>query len=116
MSSPVQFHSEGTYVMSQRTWALLATMSDAIGRPLFTPSPIQGQPGLLLNGSPVTIVTQMPDCAPGNTPVLYANLRQLYTLVQRPGTTMSPDPFSAQWCHLFRFETRCGGAITCPNA
>jgi len=58
---PMQWHGEGTYVMNQRTWALLATMTDAIGRPLFTPSPIQDQPGFLLNGSPVTIVTQMPN-------------------------------------------------------
>src|SRR5215831_12638368 len=96
---PMQWHNEGTYVMNQRTWALLATMSDAIGRPLFAPSPIQNQPGFMLNGSPVTIATQMPNCEPGNTPILYANLRQLYTLVQRSGTTMMPDPYSGGgWC------------------
>jgi len=113
---PQQWHNEGTYLMNQRTWALLATMSDAIGRPLFSPSPIQGQPGLFLNGSPVIIATQMPDCLTGNTPVLYGNLRQLYTLVNRSATTMTPDPYTAQFCHLFKFECRVGGAITCPNA
>src|SRR5262245_30239384 len=113
---PQQWHNGGTYVMNQRTWALLATMSDAIGRPLFSPSPIQDQPGFMLNGSPVIIATQMPECLPGNTPILYANLRQLYTLVQRSGTTMMPDPYSAQWCTLFRFEARVGGALTCPSA
>src|SRR5262249_15184578 len=45
---PMQWHANGTYVMNQRTWALISTMSDAIGRPLFTPSPIQGQASLLL--------------------------------------------------------------------
>src|SRR6516225_9089169 len=106
---PQQWHNEGTYLMNQRTWALLATMSDAIGRPLFSPSPIQGQPGLFLNGSPVIIATQMPDCLAGNTPVLYGNLRQLYTLVNRSATTMTPDPYTAQFCHLFKFECRVGG-------
>jgi HK97 family phage major capsid protein len=102
--------------MNQRTWALLATMSDAIGRPLFSPSPIQGQPGFMLNGSPVIIASQMPDCLPGNTPILYGNLRQLYTLVNRSATTMTPDPYTAQFCHLFKFEARVGAGITCANA
>jgi HK97 family phage major capsid protein len=102
--------------MNQRTWALLATTTDAIGRPLFAPSPVQNQVGFMLNGSPVIIVSQMPNCEPGNTPVLYANLRQLYTLAIRSGTTMTPDPYSAQWCTLFRFEARVGGAVTCQNA
>src|SRR5262249_37257838 len=47
---PIACHNEGSYLCNQRTWALLMTMSDGIGRPLFTPSPIQGQPAFLLNG------------------------------------------------------------------
>lgn len=113
---PVGWHSEGSYLMNQRTWALLATMSDAIGRPLFTPRPIQNQVGFLLNGSPVNIVTQMPDCFPGSTPVAFGNWRQTYTLVNRSATTMTPDPYTAGFCTLFRFEARVGGAITCGNA
>jgi HK97 family phage major capsid protein len=113
---PVQWHGEGSYLMNQRTWALIATMSDGIGRPLFTPSPIQDQPGFLLNGSPVNIITQMPECLPGNTPVAFGNWRQTYTLVNRSATTMVPDPYSAGFCTLFRFEARVGGALTCPNA
>jgi HK97 family phage major capsid protein len=52
----------------------------------------------------------------GNTPVLYANLRQLYTLVNRSATTMVPDPYTAGFCVLYKFEARVGGALTCPNA
>jgi len=113
---PMQWHNEGVYLMNQRTWGLLSTMTDAIGRPLFAPSPVQNQVGLQLNGAPVIIVTQMPDCLPGNTPVLYGNLRQTYTLATRSATTMTPDPYTAQFCHLFKFEARVGGALTCPNA
>jgi HK97 family phage major capsid protein len=69
-----------------------------------------------LNGSPVNIVSQMPECLPGNTPVLYGNMRQTYTLVNRSATTMVPDPYTAGFCTLFRFEARVGGALTCPNA
>src|SRR5262249_36606471 len=114
---PIQWHAGGSYLMNQRTWALLATMTDAIGRPLFTPTPVQNEVGFLLNGSPVNIVTQMPECLPGNTPVAFGNWRQTYTLVNRSATTMMPDPYTGGgWCTLFRFEARVGGALTCPNA
>jgi HK97 family phage major capsid protein len=50
--------------MNQRTFALLLTISDATGRPLLNPLPL-GQPSYALAGCPITIATQMPDCAPG---------------------------------------------------
>jgi HK97 family phage major capsid protein len=112
---PIQWHGEGMYFMNQRTWALIATMSDGIGRPLWTQLP-GGAPGFMLNGSPVQIVTHFPDCLPGNTPVAFGNLKQPYTLVNRAGTTMIPDPYSAGWCTLFKFDARVGGNLTCANA
>jgi HK97 family phage major capsid protein len=91
-------------------------MSDGIGRPLFAPSPIQNEVGFQLNGSPVHIITQFPDCLPGNTPVMFANLQQLYILVVRQNTTLQVDPFSAGFCTLFKFSARIGGGIACPSA
>lgn len=113
---PVQWHSEGRYFLNQRTWALITTMSDGIGRPLWSQLP-GGEPGFQLNGSPVTIVTQFPDVAPGATPVMFGNLRQAYTMCVRQATTMRPDPFTGGgFCTIFRFEARVGGNLTCPNA
>jgi HK97 family phage major capsid protein len=34
---PLRWQSEGSYLMNQRTFALLMTMSDAAGRPLLMP-------------------------------------------------------------------------------
>src|SRR5262249_48485150 len=114
---PQVWHPNGAYFMNQRTWALLATTSDAIGRPLFAPSPIQNQVGLMLNGSPVHIVTQFPDCLPGSCPVMFADLKQLYILAVRQATTLQTDPYTAGgWCTLFKFSARIGGGIGCPNA
>jgi len=113
---PMEWQGECSYLMNQRTWALLSTMSDAIGRPLFTPNPIQGQAAFLLNGSPVNIATQMPDVLPGNTPVAYGNWKQTYMIVWRKAVTMQQDPYSAGFCVLYKFEARVGGGILCPNA
>jgi predicted phage gp36 major capsid-like protein len=101
---------------NQRSFAMLLTSSDAAGRPLFGQLP-SGLPGYLLAGSPIQIVTQMPDCAPGSPPVAFGNWQEAYCVVTRQGTTMRPDPYSAGgWCVLYRFEARVGGSTHCPNA
>jgi HK97 family phage major capsid protein len=101
--------------MNQRTLGLLLATSTAEGRPLFGQLP-SGLPGLQFAGSPIVIVSQLPDVAPGSTPIAFGNWKEAYTVVTRSATTMRPDPFSAGWCTLFRFEARIGGAPTCPNA
>src|SRR5262245_23287311 len=113
---PMQWHGEGAaYLMNQMTFALLLTMSDASGRPIMVASPTEGGQ-FLLNGSPIVIASQMPDVAPGSTPVAFGNWRMAYMLVNRRATSMLTDPFSASWCYLYKAEARLGGAITCPGA
>src|SRR5262249_30231583 len=59
----LQYHAGGQYWMNQRTWALCLTMSDAISRPLMIQDPTEPSK-YSINGSPVVIVTQLPDVAP----------------------------------------------------
>jgi HK97 family phage major capsid protein len=91
------------------------TMSDASGRPLWSQAP-GGEPGFTLAGSPVQIVTQMPDIAAGSTPVAFGNWEKTYTIVWRKAVTLQVDPYSANFCTLFKAEARVGGGCTCPNA
>lgn len=58
----------------------------------------------------------MPDVAAGATPVLFGNLRQTYTIVDRRALTLQIDPYTAGFCTLFKWDARIGGGITCPNA
>src|SRR5215469_552618 len=103
--------------MNQRTFSLLQSMSSADGRPLF------GQfgtnafgTGFSFAGSPINIVSQMPDVAPGATAVAFGNWKRAYTIVTRKLPTLQVDPFTAGFCRLYKFEARVGGATTCPNA
>jgi HK97 family phage major capsid protein len=112
---PVQWHSGAVFLMNQRSFALLMTTSTAEGRPLFGQLP-SGAVGPQLAGFPIRIASQMPDCGPGSTPVLFGNLKSAYTVVDRQATTVLADPYSAGYCHLFKWEARLGGACTCPNA
>jgi HK97 family phage major capsid protein len=112
---PQQWWDGSVYLMNQRTAGLLMTMSSTDGRPLLSALPA-GMPGFALAGSPIVIASQMPDVAPGSTPILFGNLRAAYTVVDRKAVTMQTDPYSAGYCVLYKFEARVGGACTCPNS
>jgi HK97 family phage major capsid protein len=114
---PMQFWDPTTsgYLMNQNTAGLLFTMSDANGRPILVPS-LQDPLVFTLLGSPLKIATQMPDVAPGATPVAYGNWKSAYMIANRKAITMQHDPYSAGFCSLFKFEARIGGAVTCANA
>jgi HK97 family phage major capsid protein len=101
--------------MNQRTFALLMTMSDTSTRPLWAQLP-GGAPGFTFCGSPINIVSQMPDVAPGSTPIAFGDWRRTYMIVWRKAVTMQQDPYSAGYCVLYKFEARVGGGVLCPNA
>lgn len=116
---PPQWQANARYLMNQRTLAAIAGMTDATGRPVMIASPIMGQalPQFTLFGSPITIVSQMPDPAPGALAVAYGDWAETYLLVTRRAMTMFPDPYTAgAGCVLYTFGARVSGAILCPNA
>jgi len=118
---PMQFHggngngNGGRYLMNQNTFGLTLTMSDAMGRPIMIATPTDNG-SFIVNGSPVQIVTQMPDVAPGATPVAFGNWNIAYMVVNRKAVAMQQDPYSAGFCILFKFESRVGGGVICANA
>ena len=117
MEIPIQWHAGASFLMNQRTAALLMTMSDATGKPLLgSMQGLHDGPRWSLCGFPVNIASQMPDVAPGSTPVAFGNWQKTYTIVERKGVTMQVDPYSSGFCSLYKFEARIGGSTTCPNA
>lgn len=115
---PMKWQGEAVFLMNQKTLALCLTLSDGIGRPVILQAPVADAnfrgPRFTLGGWPIIVASQMPDVAPGSTPILFGNLRETYLLVLRKGTTMLPE--NVGWCRLFRFETRVGGGVLCANA
>jgi HK97 family phage major capsid protein len=113
----LQWQEGSSYLMNQRTFALLQTMSSAEGRPLFgSPGTAAPGTGFSFAGSPINIVSQMPDCVLGSTPIAFGNWRRTYLIVWRKAVSMTVDPYSAGFCSLYKFEARVGGATVCPNA
>lgn len=69
---PLQWQTDASYLMNQRTFALLMTMSDTPRGPISTASP-DGAPGFQIAGLPIRIVSQLSDVAPGSTPIAFGN-------------------------------------------
>jgi HK97 family phage major capsid protein len=112
-----QYAQRATFLMNNVTLGLCMSMSDGIGRPLWSDTPAtDGRVGgrWMIAGSPVEVVSQMPDPEPGATPILVADLGSLYQVVRRRGLTFSSEP--AGWCTVFKFSQRIGGAVICPQA
>jgi HK97 family phage major capsid protein len=118
-SLPEEYASRGVFLMNPNTLGLVVTMSDGMGRPIWMPTPAtEGRVGggFQIAGSPVRIVSQLPNAEPGSTPILFADLEQLYLVVIRRATSLQADPYSLSWCVQFRIDARIGGAVICPNA
>jgi HK97 family phage major capsid protein len=71
---------------------------------------------MVMAGSPVRIVTWMPDVATGSVPIAFGNWPATYMVVNRRGLSFQRDDFSAGYCLLYKFESRIGGGMICPNA
>jgi hypothetical protein len=95
---PEQYQARGSYLMNGRTLGMCMTMTDAAARPILLPVPITSDgrvgSGFMIAGSPVHIVTQFPDVAPGSTPIAFGDWEQVY----------------------LKFSARIGGGILCPGA
>ncbi|KRR14591.1 hypothetical protein CQ12_10690 [Bradyrhizobium jicamae] len=112
---PVEYHSNGVWLMNQRTLGQAFSMSDAAGRPILIQD-LQNPLRWMLLGHPVIVSNFFPDVIPGATPVAFGNWKETYLLVNRRALTMLPDPYSAGWCVLYRLFARLGGGIICPTA
>jgi HK97 family phage major capsid protein len=117
---PEQYAARGTYLMNGRTLGLVMSMSDAMGRPIWLyPTPAGdagGFTGFTIAGPPVRVVSWMPDCVAGATPILFGDLEALYMLVTRQATTFQSDPYSMGFCTAFKFSARVGGNTICPGS
>jgi len=114
---PQQFWDaqSSAFLCNQKTAGLLFSMSDAAGRPIMMQSPANPLQWTLL-GWPIKIASQMPDVGPGSTPIAFGNWKSVYLIVNRKAVVMQHDPYSAGFCHLFKFESRIGGSVVCANA
>ncbi|MEL7453847.1 MAG: phage major capsid protein, partial [Pseudomonadota bacterium] len=104
-----QFRANGRFVMNRRTVSEVRKLKDADGRYLWQPG--SGGDAATVLGYPVTEIEDMPDIAPGNAAIAFGDFRRGYLIVDRVGTRVLRDPFSAKPFVLFYTTKRVGGGV-----
>jgi HK97 family phage major capsid protein len=88
---------------------------DADGKSFWQQSMAMGQPSTLL-GYPVVEAEDMPDVAANAFPVAFGDFNRGYQIVDRFGTRILRDPYTAKPFVLFYTTKRVGGGIRMAEA
>lgn len=104
------FRTNARFTMNRATVAEMMKIRDADGRPLWHTNMREGQPDTL-NGYPVTELEDMPDIAADSFSIAFGDFRRGYIIVDRIGTRVLRDPFSAKPYVQFYTTKRVGGNL-----
>jgi len=104
-----QFRANGRFVMNRRTVSIIRKFKDADGRYLWQPG--TGGEGATILGYPATEIEDMPDIGAGASAIAFGDFRRGYLIVDRQGSRVLRDPFSAKPYVLFYTSKRVGGGI-----
>ena len=104
-----QFRSNGRFVMNRRTVAAVRKLKDGDGRYLWRPGG-NGEAQTIF-GYPVTELEDMPDIATGKAAMAFGDFRRGYLIVDRQGSQVLRDPYSAKPYVLFYTTKRVGGGV-----
>lgn len=109
------YRSNARFVMNRSTVGKVRKFRDSQGRAFWQQSTIAGQPSTLL-GYPVLEAEDMPDVAANAFPVAFGDFNRGYQIVDRMGTRVLRDPYTAKPFVLFYTTKRVGGGIRMAEA
>jgi HK97 family phage major capsid protein len=69
-----------------------------------------------LHGYSIVPTADMPTMTTGTYPIMFANLRMGYKIIDKPTTSVLRDPYSSKPKVLFYFTKRTGGGVTKAEA
>ncbi len=104
------YRNGAVWVMSDATQAHVRKFKDGDGNYLWRPGLDAGSPNTLL-GKTIEIDDNMPSIGTDAYPVMFANLKEGYTVVDRTPVQVLRDPYTAKPYVLFYCTKRVGGAI-----
>lgn len=109
------YRANASWIMNRRVFAAARKLKDAQDNYLWQPSVQAGQPSTLL-GYPTFDMEDMPDMAANSYSVGFGDWRRAYTIVDRIGTRVLRDPFTAKPYVKFYTTKRVGGNVTMHEA
>jgi len=109
-------HRHGaSWAMNSTTLALIRKLRTTDGALLWQPGLVEGQPDRLL-GYSIVEAEDMPDVAPGTTPIAFGNFKAGYLIAERSSTSILRDPFTNKPFVHFYATKRIGGQVLDSDA
>jgi HK97 family phage major capsid protein len=105
-----QYLNRGTWVMNRSTVAATMKLKDGLGNYLWKPSFQRDEQATILS-LPVRMSTTMAAIAAGALPVVLADWKESYLIVDRLGITVQRDPYTAKPFVEFYTRKRVGGDV-----
>lgn len=102
----------GTWLMNRSTVAAAMKLKNTTTNEyIWKPSMIAQDPSSTILGLPVRMAADMPAVAANSLAVALADWREAYLIVDRLGTTVQRDPYTAKPLVEFYFRRRLGGDV-----
>jgi HK97 family phage major capsid protein len=114
-SLKASYRGNARFIMNRATIGTVRKFRDADGRAFWQESTQAGQPSSLL-GYPVLEAEDMPDIADDAYPLAFGDFNRGYQVVDRIGTRVLRDPYTAKPFVLFYTTKRVGGGIRMAEA
>lgn len=104
------YRQNASFVMNRKTQSAIRKFKDDNGNYLWQPPATAGAPASLV-GFPLIEAEDMPDIAADSLSIAFGDFRRGYLVVDRLGTRVMRDPYSAKPYVLFYTTKRVGGGI-----
>ena len=105
-----QYLRDAVFVMNRLTLRDAMQLKDSQNRPIFIPSSDRRIPGLIF-GFPVHLSVDMAVPAANSLSILFGDIREAYTIVERSGVSILRDPFTTKGRTKFYTTKRVGGSL-----
>jgi len=105
-----RWRNNARWIMNDLTTETVRKIKDGQGQYIWQPSVQVGEPSTLF-GYAVEHDDHMPDIGAGKFPIAFGDFRSGYLVVDRLGTRVLRDPFSAKPKALFYTTKRTGGGV-----
>jgi len=109
------YRNGAAFLMNDSTCQVIRKFKDGDGNYIWQPGLKEGAPDILL-GKPVEYDDNLDDIGAGKYPIFYGNFKRAYLIIDRIGTRVLRDPYSAKPYVAFYTTKRVGGGIVMYEA
>ncbi len=109
------YRNGASFLMTDATLSVIRKMKDGDGNYIWRPGLLEGAPDILL-GKPIAIDDNVAEIAANAYSIAYGNFKRAYLIVDRLGTRVLRDPYTAKPYVAFYTTKRVGGGITLYEA